>query len=179
MAVALDAGGLVAKRLGEDLGGSLRFVDHCGDAVESTNRVLGWHGAAGPGLDAAGRGRSDEFDDHTIRIGDAQHGLAEARREPLHAVFLEALLPIAHGGRGNCESRCADLTRAPDALTGMRPWEEGHDRSRRSGGITEVEVIAAGIVEVDGLLHKPQTEQPRIEVEIALRIAGNRCDVMK
>src|SRR5687768_14602828 len=61
----------------------------------------------------------------------------------------------------------------------LRPGEERHDAARRPLGVAKVEVIGAGIVEVDGQLHEPEPEDLRIEVEIALRVAGNRRDVMQ
>src|SRR5687767_10921459 len=61
----------------------------------------------------------------------------------------------------------------------LRPGEECHDAARRPLGVAKVEVIGAGIVEVDGQLHEPKAEDLRVEVEIALRVAGDRRDVMK
>src|SRR5688572_13949936 len=61
----------------------------------------------------------------------------------------------------------------------LRPGEERHDAARRSVGVAKVEVIGAGIVEVDGQLHEPEAEDLRVEIEIALRVAGDRRDVMK
>jgi glutamine---fructose-6-phosphate transaminase (isomerizing) len=40
-------------------------------------------------------------------------------------------------------------------------------------------VICGGVVEVDGALHQLQTEEVRIEVQIALRVAGECCDMMQ
>src|SRR5688572_33508714 len=61
----------------------------------------------------------------------------------------------------------------------LRPGEERHDAARRPLGVAKIEVIGAGIVEVDGQLHESEAEDLRVEVEIALRVAGDRRDVMK
>src|SRR5688572_23644020 len=61
----------------------------------------------------------------------------------------------------------------------LRPGEERQDAARRPLGVAKIEVIGAGIVEVDGQLHESEAEDLRVEVEIALRVAGDRRDVMK
>src|SRR5262249_40063424 len=44
--------------------------------------------------------------------------------------------------------------------------------------VAEVQVVGVGVVEIDGALHQPQSEQPGVEVDVALRVAGDRRDVM-
>jgi hypothetical protein len=39
-------------------------------------------------------------------------------------------------------------------------------------------VIGAGIVEVDRLLHHPQTEQTQVKIHVPLRLAGDGGDVV-
>jgi hypothetical protein len=58
------------------------------------------------------------------------------------------------------------------------PQEERHDAARVADVIAEVEVVGLGIVEVDGTLDEAQAEHPDVEVEVALRVAGDRGDVM-
>ena len=45
-------------------------------------------------------------------------------------------------------------------------------------GITEIEVIGARIVEIDGLLHQPKPEDSAIKLRVAHRIAGNGGNVV-
>jgi hypothetical protein len=60
----------------------------------------------------------------------------------------------------------------------MLPGEEGEDRARAAGLVAIVEVVGARIVEIHRLLDQPQSERPGVEVEIALRGARDRGDVM-
>src|SRR5690606_10671990 len=56
--------------------------------------------------------------------------------------------------------------------------KDGHDGPRRTESVTIIEVIGSRVVEVHRLLDQPQTEQPPVEVEIALRVAANRRDMV-
>jgi hypothetical protein len=47
-----------------------------------------------------------------------------------------------------------------------------------SGLIAEVKVIGRGVVEVDRSLDEPQAKDSGVEVEIALRVAGDTGDMM-
>ena len=40
-------------------------------------------------------------------------------------------------------------------------------------------MVTAWVIEIDGPLNQSETEQFNIEVEVTLRIAGNRCNMMK
>jgi hypothetical protein len=44
--------------------------------------------------------------------------------------------------------------------------------------VAVVEVVDVGSVEVDRLLDHPQPEQPRVEVDVARGVAGDRGDVV-
>jgi hypothetical protein len=71
--------------------------------------------------------------------------------------------------------------RLPDAATArgrVLPGEEREDRSGLAGFVAVVEVVGAGIVEVDGLLDEPQPQRVRVEVEICARPAGDGRDMM-
>ncbi len=59
------------------------------------------------------------------------------------------------------------------------PREEGQDGAGAAGLVAVIEVIGAGIVEVDGLLDEAQAEIPRVEAEIADGIAGDRSDMVQ
>ena len=77
-------------------------------------------------------------------------------------------------------ARLLDAPREDDELTcpyaparRVRPGEEGHDRPWTTPAVAVVEVIGLGIVEVDGLLDQPEPENARVEVHVALRLAGD------
>jgi flavin-binding protein dodecin len=59
------------------------------------------------------------------------------------------------------------------------PGEEGEDAAWAAGLVAVVEVIGARIVEVDGALDEAQAEHTRVEVEVALRLAGDGGDAMQ
>src|SRR5690349_10487673 len=61
----------------------------------------------------------------------------------------------------------------------MLPREEGQDRARMADLVAVIQMIGRGIVEVHGLFHESETERARVEVEIAMSPAANRCDMMK
>jgi hypothetical protein len=60
----------------------------------------------------------------------------------------------------------------------MLPGEEGQDRTGLAGLVAVVEVIGAGVVEVDGLLDQAQPENAGVKVEVALGRAGDGGHVM-
>ncbi len=115
-----------------------------------------------------------------MRILEGQHGLAEAlhRRLMGDALLHEAMRPVADGAFRHAEHGLLGLADAEPARRHMVPREEGEDGAGRAGLIAIIEVIGAGIVEIDGLLHQPQAEGLGVELDIAARIAGNRGDVV-
>src|SRR5207249_2904559 len=58
------------------------------------------------------------------------------------------------------------------------PGEEGQNSARLSLFVSEVEVIGARIVKVDGQLYQAQSQQLRIEVQIPLWVARDHGHVM-
>src|SRR5207302_9036456 len=56
--------------------------------------------------------------------------------------------------------------------------EEGQVGPGRALLVAVEQVIDRGIVLVDALLHQPQPEHADVELDIARRIAGDRCDVV-
>jgi hypothetical protein len=61
----------------------------------------------------------------------------------------------------------------------MRPGKGGKDRSGRTDVVSEIEVVGAGIIEIDGSFYKTQAENFGVEVQIALWIRGNCGYVME
>ena len=66
-----------------------------------------------------------------------------------------------------CRPRCA-----------VGPGEERQDRARPAELVAEVEVVAAGVVEVHGQLHQAEAQGAGVEIEVPLRIARDGGDVM-
>src|SRR5262245_24436182 len=64
------------------------------------------------------------------------------------------------------------------SLLRARPWKEGEDRSRMTVSIAVVEMVGLRIVIVDGEFDQPQAENPCVEVQIPLRVAGYRCNMV-
>ncbi len=68
---------------------------------------------------------------------------------------------------------------AEPAAIGPRPLEERDQASRRARLVTEVEVVAVRVVEVDRLLDQREAELVAVEVGRPLRVAAHARDVMK
>src|SRR4028119_389780 len=56
--------------------------------------------------------------------------------------------------------------------------EEGEDGAGRARAVAVVEVVGAGVVEVDRALHQPQAERAGVEIQVALRVGGDGRDVV-
>jgi hypothetical protein len=75
--------------------------------------------------------------------------------------------------------RCdGNLARSLTSTAGIRPRKKRHDASGGAFRIAEIEVISGRVVEVDGSLDEPQSEDASVEVEITLWVACYPCDVM-
>jgi len=87
----------------------------------------------------------------------------------------------AGGGSGSRFSggiNILDLPAALPAATGVRPREKSQNGSRVAHLVTEIEVIGGRVIEVDGALDEPESEDAGVKVEVALRAAGDAGDVM-
>src|ERR671933_655107 len=93
-------------------------------------------------------------------------------------MLYEPLRPVAQGVLRDSEGGCAHLA-IPDASPWRtRPGKERHDGSRIPGRVAVVEVVAAGVVEVYGLLYQPETENARVEVHVLLWVVSDCGDVV-
>ena len=70
------------------------------------------------------------------------------------------------------------LMKAANAPACARPREKSDNRSRRPDSVAKIKMVCARIVKIDGALHQTQSEKLRIKIEIALRIACDRSDMM-
>src|SRR5687768_3447073 len=77
-------------------------------------------------------------------------------------------------GEGSDSNLSGTLPTAP----GARPWKECQNRARRSLLVSEIEMVGGGIVEVDGPLDQTHAEHAGVKVQILLRIARDRRDVV-
>jgi hypothetical protein len=116
-----------------------------------------------------------------VRIDQRKHLVAEARLDlpERDAVFLQARAPIreAVGRHFQC-----DLDRQPVAEPRRRklgPGEERQVRARMPFRVGIEQVIRAGVVLIDAALDEPHPEHAGIEIDVLLRGARNRGDVMK
>ena len=76
------------------------------------------------------------------------------------------ILLLAFGGRPSASrGRSTRASRGRAGPARPRPLEERDQRSRRAGLVTEVEVVAVRVVEVDGLLDEREAERVAVEVE--------------
>ena len=60
----------------------------------------------------------------------------------------------------------------------MRPLEESNRRAGLAGLISEVEMICAGIIEIDRLFNESQSQHLRVKIHRALGVVADECDVM-
>ena len=95
-----------------------------------------------------------------------------------HALLDETVRPVADGALRHPEHGLLGLADAEPARSGMLPREEGQDRAGLAGLVAVVEVVGAGIVEVDGLLDQAQAERAGVEVEVAAGRARDGRDVV-
>src|SRR3954471_8116125 len=92
--------------------------------------------------------------------------------------LLEAITPVIETSRPNRKTRCHHLSSSARSATRARPREKGQDSSGRPNVIAKIEMIGTRIVEVDGAFDQAKPEELGIKIQIALRITGNRGDVM-
>src|SRR4029077_357143 len=72
-----------------------------------------------------------------------------------------------------------DLAGAACSAPRSRPRKKGENCPRRAAIIAKVKMVRSRIVKIDGALDETQTEKRDVKIEIPLRIAGDRSDVMQ
>jgi len=100
-----------------------------------------------------------DFDLHAVGVGQGEDFFFEApgTAGELDALLDEALLPEGERVKGDAEGGVSDFPSAHAPAPGTGPGEEGEDGTGRADVVTEVEVVGAGVVEVDGSLDEAQT----------------------
>ena len=162
----------VAEQIGQHPGCRLGIAHPQRHGVEA---VVHWR------LPAAGDAVFGQLDLQAVRVAEAEHLAAETqgRRAKVDGPLGEAAHPgvkpaVRHGiGHGTGHPG----TRTPGAGVGER--EEGHNGAGVPGLVAVVEVVGVGRVEVDGLLHEALAKGARVEVDVALRRAGDRSHVVQ
>src|SRR4030095_6328043 len=76
------------------------------------------------------------------------------------------------------KGRAGDLPVAGSARRHATRGEERQESPGRSRGIAVIEVVGEGVVEIHRELHQAQAQSSHIEVQVALRISGDRRDVV-
>jgi hypothetical protein len=159
------------------------------DRVDAAQRLLGRHAGRRPagmlgGLPGRG-GRAHDLEHQPVRVAEGDHALTLAagnaalgRAFEGDRVAHQALEPEAGRRRGGGERRHRRLPRAGAAAPRPGPGKEREQAPGRSVLVAEIEMIGLRIVEVDGALDQPEAQDAGVEIEVALRIAGDRGDVV-
>src|SRR4029453_14509273 len=76
--------------------------------------------------------------------------------------------------------RCRfDLAGAANSASRSWPRKKCQDCSGRPAPIAEIKMVRSRIIKIHRALNETQTEKPDIKIEVPLRIARDRSDVMK
>src|SRR6266851_964222 len=166
-----------AERVDEHSFRGVPLVRPDGHAIKAVDRVLTRNaGGRSPGGPRLGAGVADDLEHQPIVVLERDHVVGR----PLvpDAVTHQPLDPEServwqHGAR-----RDGDLSSPVTPGSGAGPGEEGHDAPRSAHLIAVVEMVCLRIVEIYGALDESEAEQPDVEVEVALRVARDRGDVV-
>src|SRR5215831_14612528 len=93
-------------------------------------------------------------------------------------VLNEAVGPVAHGCGRDAEGGFFGQPVAVASRCGMLPREEGEDRAGMALLVAVVEVVRAGVVEIDGLLDEAEPEDARVKLQVSGCAPGDGGDVM-
>src|SRR5262249_39766471 len=86
--------------------------------------------------------------------------------------------PAVQGFRRRRERHCIDHAASAAAAASRHERKERENRARMSRLVSVIEMIGAGIVEVDRVLDQSKADNLRVEVDICLRIDGDRRHVV-
>src|SRR5271165_6852564 len=148
--------------------------------METADRVFRGYAAPIPcrflldALDAAQRKAS------SVEVFEREPRLAEALgwRVMADPLLDEAMGPVADRAFRYAEGGLLRFADSGPAGRRAVPGKEGENRAWMAGRIAVIQVIGAGIVEVDRLLHQAQAERSRIEIEVPARRACNGRNMM-
>jgi hypothetical protein len=151
------------------------------DAEEAADGVGSGDVGIARGVGSGCGGVGYDFDLHAVGVGEGEDFFVKAARAASEgdAFVNEALLPVVEGGEGDTEGGVGDFAGAGGAFADVGPGKEGEDGAGGAEVVAEVEVVGAGVVEVDGALDEAEAEDLGVEVEISLRVGGDGGDVVK
>src|SRR6266576_3034689 len=92
--------------------------------------------------------------------------------------ILEPRFPITHGVVRNGERDGYDLARPARTAPHTGPREKSNNCPWSARTVAKIEMIASWIVEINGALDQSQAEHLRIKIQIALRVTGDRGNMM-
>src|SRR6185295_1039918 len=173
---SLLANQLEAECVGEQLTGKLVGIEPESNGVDAADGVFGGDAGARPTRLRVDRWMGDELTHESFVVlegDDALVVIASGRLLEFDPLFDQSLDPEPDGAGENRKRSDRDLSAALPAAAGIGPGKEGENAARTSRLVAEIEVIGRGIVEVDGALDQPQPEDPGVEIEISLGIAGD------
>src|SRR5208282_2101834 len=100
------------------------------------------------------------------------------RRIMVDALLDETLGPVADRAFRDAEDGLLRFADSKPAGRRALPGEKGENRAGMARRIAVIEVIGAGVVEIDGLLHQAQAKRSGEEIEVAARRARNAGHMM-
>jgi len=123
----------------------------------------------------------DELDLHAVGVGEGEDFFVEAAGAAGEGDVEvdEALLPEGEGRGGDAEGGVGDFAGASGAASGVGPGEEGEDGAGGASVVAEVEMVGAGVIEVDRAFDEAEAEAFGVEVEVGLGVGGDGGDVME
>src|SRR5215468_8096852 len=142
--------------------------------------MLWWDLAIGPCRFVGECSGPDQGQLHAVWVVEGEHRFAERSCGclVLHTLIDQSVRPVGDRRLGNAEAGGEGEPHTTSPGSCVLPWKEGQDRPRCAGLITVVEMIRAGIVEVDRLFHEPEAKHARVEREVVGRLTGYGGDVM-
>jgi hypothetical protein len=111
-----------------------------------------------------------------VRVGQRQRLLTGAGHDSTDIggeTFQMRMPPSGRALRDRKRHR-GRLPSPTSTLRRSRPGEECDQRARLAGLVAVVQVVGAGVVEVDHRLHQPQAQHGVVKVRVGLRFSGDR-----
>src|SRR4051812_46406043 len=96
----------------------------------------------------------------------------------IDSMLAEPNHPAVDRFRRHREGYRIDHAAACASASGHDERKERENCTRTSGSVAVIEMIGSGVVEVHGLLHEPKAKNLGVEIDVGLRIDGDRRDVM-
>ena len=122
-----------------------------------------------------------DLESEPVRIAKSDHGTRETRERPVDvdAPLGEPNHPAVQGFSRHREGHGIDHAAAAAAAAGRHERKERENRAGMSRRVAVIEMIGAGVVEVDRLLDQSKAEKARVEVDIGLGVDGDCRHVVK